>query len=67
MKPVCEIYLCSLAEFAWTRIWLPGTDEFMEKSGRALFRRGELAPQLSVYESVWCHDSFAQYLGQSFL
>lgn len=35
MKPACEIYLCSLAEFAWTRIWLPGSEEFMEKPGRA--------------------------------
>lgn len=35
MKPACEIYLCSLAEFAWTRIWLPGSEEFMEKPGSA--------------------------------
>lgn len=27
MKPACEIYLCSLAELAWTRIWLPGSEE----------------------------------------
>lgn len=67
MKPACEIYLCILAEFAWTRIWVPGSEEFVEKRGRALFRRGELAPQLSVYESIWYHYFFAQYLGQLFL
>lgn len=66
MKAACEMYLCSLAEFAWTVIWLPGSEEFMEKPGRAFFRRGELALQLSVYESAWYRDSFAQYLGQSF-
>lgn len=66
MKPAYEIYLCSLAEFPWT-IWLLGSEELCGETSRALFRRRELAPQLSLYESVWYHYSFAQYLGQSFL